>query len=53
MIMGDDDVQIGNVSVKSISLDHPNGSIGYKITCENKSVRILVIMNTQRNQSKE
>ncbi len=41
MIMGDDDVQIGNVSVKSISLDHPNGSIGYKITCENKPVAYI------------
>ncbi len=31
-------VQIDNIVVQSISLNHPNGSTGYKITCENKSV---------------
>ncbi len=40
-IKSGEDVLIGNVVVKSISLDHPNGSLGYKITCENKSVAYI------------
>ncbi len=40
-IKSDENVQIGNVIVKSISLDHPNGSLGYKITCEDKSVAYI------------
>ncbi len=40
-IKSDEDVQIDNVVVKSVSLDHPNGSLGYKITCENKSVAYI------------
>jgi len=40
-IKSGENVQIGNVAVKSISLDHPDKSLGYKITCENKSVAYI------------
>ncbi len=40
-IKSGENVQIGNVDVKSISLDHPDKSLGYKITCENKSVAYI------------
>ena len=40
-IISGENVQIGNVAVKSISLDHPDKSLGYKITCENKSVAYI------------
>ncbi len=40
-IKSGDDVQIGNIVVKSISLNHPNGCLGYKITCQNKSVAYI------------
>lgn len=40
-IKSGDDVQIGDVAVKTILLDHPDGSLGYKITCENKSVAYI------------
>ena len=35
-------VQIGNIVVKSVSLNHPDGSLGYKIICENKSVAYII-----------
>ncbi len=31
-IRSDENIQIGNVAVKSVLLDHPNGAIRYKIT---------------------
>ena len=34
-------VQIGNIAVKSVSLNHPGGSLGYKIICNNKSVAYI------------
>jgi phosphoribosyl 1,2-cyclic phosphodiesterase len=34
-------VQIGNIVIESISLNHPGGSLGYKIICENKSVAYI------------
>ena len=40
-IKSGENVQIGNVAVESILLDHPDGSLGYKITCENKSVAYI------------
>jgi len=40
-IKSGENVQIGNVAVKSISLDHPDISLGYKITCENKSLAYI------------
>jgi len=35
-------VQIGKIVVQSISLNHPGGSLGYKIICENKSVAYII-----------
>jgi phosphoribosyl 1,2-cyclic phosphodiesterase len=40
-IKSGEDIQIGKVVVKSVSLNHPNGSLGYKIICENKSVAYI------------
>ncbi len=40
-IKSGENVQIGNVAVESISLDHPDTSLGYKITCENKSIAYI------------
>ncbi len=34
-------IKIGNIVVESVSLNHPNGSLGYKIICENKSVAYI------------
>lgn len=34
-------IQIGKIVVESVSLNHPNGSTGYKIICENKSVAYI------------
>ena len=34
-------IQIGKIVIKSVSLNHPNGSLGYKIICENKSVAYI------------
>ncbi|MDP6925364.1 MAG: MBL fold metallo-hydrolase [Candidatus Scalindua sp.] len=36
-----ENVQIGNVTVEGIALDHPDNSLGYKITYENKSVAYI------------
>lgn len=40
-IKSGDVVQIGKVVVKSISLNHPGGSLGYKIVCENRSIAYI------------
>ena len=34
-------VQIGNMVVENVLLHHPHGALGYKITCENKSVAYI------------
>jgi len=34
-------VQIDKIVVKSVSLNHPGGSLGYKIICDNKSVAYI------------
>ena len=36
-----EDIQIGRIEVKSVSLNHPSGSVGYKIICNNKSVAYI------------
>ena len=41
VIKSNEDVQIGNIAIKSISLSHPGGSSGYKIICGNKSVTYI------------
>ena len=40
-IKSGEDVQIDKIVVKSVSLDHPGGSLGYKIICDNKSVAYI------------
>ncbi len=40
-IENNEDVQIGKIVIKNISLDHPGGSSGYKIICDNKSVTYI------------
>ncbi len=34
-------IQIGQMSIENVSLDHPHGALGFKITCENKSVAYI------------
>jgi phosphoribosyl 1,2-cyclic phosphodiesterase len=34
-------VKIGKVVIKSVSLNHPGGSLGYKIICENRSIAYI------------
>ena len=41
VIRGDENVQIGNVAIKNISLNHPGGSSGYKIICDNKCITYI------------
>ena len=40
-IKSDEVVPIGNITVESIPLNHPYESLGYKITCENRSVAYI------------
>ena len=40
-IKSGEDVQIDKIVVKSVSLNHPGGSLGYKIICDNKSVAYI------------
>ncbi len=46
-IKSNEKIQLGNVVVESVSLGHPNGALGINL------LRISVITNTQRNQSKK
>jgi len=41
VIKSGDVIQIGKIVVKNVTLNHPNGSFGYKIICENKSVAYI------------
>ena len=36
-----EDIKIGKIVVQSVSLNHPGGSTGYKIICNNKSVAYI------------
>ena len=40
-IKSDEIVQIDKITIKSISLNHPGGSLGYKILCDNTSIAYI------------
>jgi len=41
VINSDEIVQIGKIDIKSISLNHPGGSRGFKIICDNRSIAYI------------
>jgi phosphoribosyl 1,2-cyclic phosphodiesterase len=40
-IKSDEIVKIDKITIKSISLNHPGGSLGYKILCDNTSIAYI------------